>query len=163
MLSRRAAFSLATAVVLAISLGIKALMPNNTSTLDFERYRRELAALLVAQGFAVGIEVRNFGGDVVVATRGSCRLKLRTEDTVAGLTVFKYSVPDLPLLNYRFRGSYSKSFPSGTFELRSRLQWLGLRYGLVRAVERPLLIAANKGCDMAMIDFGPQLLFLKKA
>ncbi len=161
MLSRRVAFSLAAAVALAISLGIKALAPHDKTLFDVERYDRGLVELLAAQKFAAGIEDRPYDWDIVLAERGNCRLKARLQFGLDGRSAFKYFAQDLPVLKNRYRGTYLDNFPRGRFELRSRIQVLALRFGLIQAVEFPLQIAASPGCDLSTIDFGPQLLFRK--
>ena len=97
----------------------------------------------------------------VAAERGSCRLKARLQYALDSQSSFKYLAPGLPVLKYRYRGTYRGDFPRGSYELRSRFQSLGLRFGLADAMEVPLLIAASPGCQLAAIDFGPQLLFRK--
>jgi hypothetical protein len=158
MLSRRAGFSLVAAVALAISLGIKALAPGDIIPLNVERYDRELVALLAAQAFAAGIEDRPYDWDIVAAQRGSCRLKARLQYGLDSRSAFRHFAQDLPVLKYRYRGTYLDDFPRGGFELRNRIQSLGLRFGLTHAVELPLLIAASPECELSKIDFGPQLL-----
>ena len=161
MLSRHAAFSLFAAAALAISFGIKSLAPNDIIPLNAERQHRELVALLADQGFVVKIEDRPYDWDIVAAERGSCRLKARLQYALDSRSSFKYLAPGLPVLKYRYRGTYRGDFPRGSYELRSRFQSLGLRFGLADAMEVPLLIAASPGCQLAVIDFGPQLLFRK--
>ena len=161
MLSRRAAFSLFAAAALAISFGIKALAPSDIIPLDAERQHRELAALLVGQGFAVRIEDRPYDWDIVAAERGNCRLKARLQYALDSQSSFKYFAPGLPVLKYRYRGTYRSDFPRGIYELRSRNQSVGLRFGWADAMEVPLLIAASPNCQLATIDMGPQLLFRK--
>jgi hypothetical protein len=161
MLSRRAGFSLVAAAAIAISFGIKAMAPGAIIPLNVERYNRELVALLAAQKFAAGIEDRPYDWDIIAAQRGSCRLKARLQYGLDNRSAFRYFARDLPVLNYRYRATYLADFPRGRFELRSRVQSLGLRFGLTRAIEFPLLIAASPDCDLDTIDFGPQLLFRK--
>lgn len=159
MLSRRAAFSLFAAAALAISLAVKALAPSDIIPLDVARHHRELAALLAGQGFAASIEDRPYDWDIVAAERGSCRLKARLQYALDSQSAFRYFAQGLPVLKYRYRGTYQDDFPRGRYELRSRMQSLGLRFGLADAMEVPMLIAASPGCDLAAIDLGPQLLF----
>ena len=161
MLSRRAAFSLVAAVALAISLGIKAEAPDDIIPLDIIRYDHGLVALLAAQKFTAGIEDRPYDWDIVVAEKGSCRLKARLQYGLDSRSAFKYFAQDLPVLKYRYRGTWLDDFPRGRFELRSRIQSLAMRFGLNQTIEFPLLIAASPACDLTTIDFGPQLLFRK--
>ena len=161
MLSRRAAFSLFGAVALLVSLGIKSLAPNPTLSLDVERSQRELASLLITQGFAVKIVgQRDF--EYVQGNRANCNLITRLERSLETQAEFVSATKNLPVLKYRYRGAYLGDFPRGRFDLRNRLELLGLRFGLTRAAEFPLLIAASPGCDLTKIDFGPQLLFKKQ-
>ena len=158
MLSRRAGFSLLAVVALAISLGIKAAAPSDLVPMDVEAYDRGLVALLARQGFSAGLEDRPYDWDIVQAQRGNCKIKARLQFALDGKSAFRYFANGLPVLKYRYRGTYLDDFPRGNFELRSRIQSLRLRFGLGRALEFPLLIAANPECDLSAIDFGPQLL-----
>lgn len=155
MPSRRAAFSLLVAVGLAITLGAKALTPNSDLQLDGTAYSPTLVALLTRQGFAAKIEMRAANSDVV-ATRGACRLRARMQGALYELAAFRYVTQDLPAPAFRYRGAWSPSFPRGRFEILSRLQWFGVRYGMAHGVEIPLLVAASRECDLSKIDFGSQ-------
>ena len=159
MLSRRAAFSLFVVVGLAITLGGKALAPNSNMQLDESSYSPRLVTLLTRQGFAASIEKRSFSSDVV-ATRGACRLRARMQGAMYGLAAFRYFAQDLPAPAFRYRGAWSQDFPRGRYEILSCAQWLGVRWGVTRGVEIPLLVAASRECDLSAIDFGPQQVLL---
>ena len=107
------------------------------------------------------IEDRPYDWDIVAAERGNCRLKARLQYALDSQSSFKYFAPGLPVLKYRYRGTYRSDFPRGIYELRSRNQSVGLRFGWADAMEVPLLIAASPNCQLATIDMGPQLLFRK--
>ncbi len=155
MPSRRAAFSLLVVAGLAITLGAKALAPNSDLQLDETAYSPTLVTLLRGQGFAATIEPRASNSDVVAA-RGACRLRARMQGALFGLAAFRYITQDLPAPAFRYRGAWSQDFPRGRYEILSRLQWLGVRYGMVQGVEIPLLVAASRECNLSEIDFGSQ-------
>lgn len=157
MLSRRAAFSLFVAAGLAVTFTIKQLAPNSNTVLDEASYNAKLAGLLAGQGFAVKTERRGISTDII-AERGQCRLRARMQGALFGYAAFRIAASGLPVPAYRYRGTWSAEFPRGTYEVRSRLEWLGLRAGLVEGVEMPLLAAVGAGCDRGGIDFGPQRL-----
>ena len=161
MLSRRAGFSLFVAAGLAVTFTIKQLAPNSAAVLDESSYNDKLAGLLTQQGFAVKTERRGVSTDII-AIRGKCRLRARMQGALFGYAAFRNAARDFPVPAYRYRGRWLRDFPRGTYEVFSRLQWLGLRFGLVEGVEMPLLAAVSEGCDRAMIDFGPQQLTAKR-
>ncbi len=161
MLSRRAAFSLLVTAGLAVTFTIKQIAPNSDAVLDEASYNGKLADLLTAQGFVARTERRVVHTDIVAA-RGQCRLRARMQGALFGYAAFRIAAGELPVPAYRYRGKWSRDFPRGTYEVLSRLQWLGLRYGLVEGVEMPLLVAVSDSCDRARIDFGPQQLTAKR-
>lgn len=130
--------------------------------LDVGRYERELSALLTGQGFMVVSEPRKFNGNILFATKGGCSLRVQPHDDASTKTAFAFFARDFPVLKYRYRGVYRDSFPRVWLPLHSRLQWFGMRYGLAKGVERPLLIAATRGCDLSTIDFGPQIFVMQR-
>ncbi len=161
MRSHRAAFSLVALVLLAATLGIKARMLDIAAGPDLARFNRELAGLLAAQGFAVGIEDRVLDMDFVTARRGDCEIKARAEDTADRHAAFRGFTAHLPVVRYRYRGELRTSFPRGLYDLYGLTGRIATRLGLSRSSERPLAIAASTSCDLNRIDFGPQQVFAR--
>lgn len=157
MHSRRAAFSLLAALALLASLGLKARVMEAVPRMDLAGYNQELGRLLAEQGFVVEIEDRVGDADLVVARRGACMLKARSEETADMQRSFRLFSAGLPVLKYRYRGSLRDSFPGREYGLRSLLSRMILRLGISDAAERPLAIAAARECNLPRIDFGPQL------
>lgn len=158
MRSRRVAFSLLAAALLAVSLGIKARVMEAVPPMDLPAFNGGLAALLARQGFTVEIEDRAGDGDLVVARRGPCTLKARSEETADMQRSFRLFTAGLPVLRYRYRGTLRDSFPGREYGLRSLADRMLLRLGLIDTTERPLAIAAASECDLTGIDFGTQLI-----
>lgn len=159
MRSRRAAFSLIFAAGLAATLGLKARMLDIGSGPDLARFNRDLAALLVTQGFAVSIEDRVDNLDLVAASRGACRFKARIETTADRFEALRTFTIGLPVVRYRYRGELLGTFPRGRFDFDSLLGRITMRLGLALSSQQPLAIAASPACDLGRIDFGLQQVF----
>lgn len=161
MRSRRAAFSLLAALAIAATIGLKAATLNVATAPDLLRFNRELAAHLATQGFATAIEDRMLEMDLVVATRGACRLKARAEDNADRYLSFRHFTADLPVVRYRYRGDLLTAFPRGRHDLHALADRIGARLRLIETTEQPLAIAASAACDLSAIDFGPQRIYLR--
>lgn len=161
MRSRRAAFSLLAVLAVAATLGLKALTLDIAAAPDLLRFNRELAAHLAGQGFATSIEDRVLDMDLVVASRGACRLKARAEDNADRYRSFRHFTADLPVVRYRYRGEMLDEFPRGRHDLYALAARIGLRLRLIDTTQQPLAIAAAAACDLSAIDFGPQRIYLR--
>jgi hypothetical protein len=161
MLSRRAAFSLIAGLALVLSLGVKSRALNLATAPDIPRFNRELVQGLQAQGFTASIEDKVLDLDFVVASRGDCYLRLRSESSADLGDSFRKFAHDLPVQGFRYGGTLRGDYPRGSADLDALFNRMALRLGLATSSEFPLAYAASPACELGAIDFGPQRTFPK--
>ena len=153
MSKRDVRFSLLLLLAVAVTLGIKVQVTDYSLAPDSAALARALQARLDAQGFATRYERHQHQSDVIEATRGTCRLRVR--DAVRGSQdslIFAQQSPGLGPIRYINRGVWHDAPPVLRMQIDKAAAHVFARLGFSGAFPATLAIAAQ-GCDPAALDF----------
>lgn len=153
MSKRGARFSLLLALAVAVTLGIKVRATQYSLALDSAALTRAVEARLASQGFKVRHEPHGYQSDVIEATRGPCRLRVRDGALASDFSaIFAQQSAALGPIRYVYRGEWLTAPPLFRMQIDKAAAHVLARVGLPSTFPATLAIAA-RGCDPATIDF----------
>lgn len=153
MSKRDVRFSLFLALAVAVTLGIKVRATDYSLVLDSPALTRALEARLASQGFTTHREQHVYQSDVIEATRGPCRLRVRDGALSSQYTtLFALESSALGPIRYVHRGKWLTAPPLLGMQIERATGHLLARLGLPGTFPATLAIA-TRGCDPATIDF----------
>ena len=141
------------ALAAALTLSMKARLNDYSAEPDESHLMRDLTAKLVPQQFITTVETHHFPESTVIATRGSCIVRItdgsRANQMAPILTLQSRSVGPL---KYFYKGQWSVEPPILSSEFERYFQLVATRLGVRRSREVILAVASSPGCKHAAFD-----------
>jgi hypothetical protein len=151
--SRALRLSVALAVLIGVTLGLKLLAAGRAAEPDGGRLARDMAAALATRGFSTAV-VPHHLFDYVVARKGDCAL-VAANALAAGYLRERFAeeVRGVGPVLYHYRGAPAAAFPRVIPVLSEHLQNWAYQVGIVAPRTPVIAIAASPACRLDSIDW----------
>lgn len=146
-------FSILLALGATLSLSIKARLNDYATVPDEQHLTREISAKLRRQHFITRLETHLFPESTVIATRGTCRVRITDGTRSNQLTsVLGAQSRSVGVVRYYYDGEWSSKAPLVRSELARYWQLVLGRLGIRYSRGVILVVAASPGCTQSTYD-----------
>ena len=153
MLKHDLRFSLLLALGAALTMGLKVRAIGYDRATDSPAFTRALQASLEDQGFTTRYEPHQYQSDVIEATRGTCRMRVRDATWAGQYTgLFQQQSGGLGPIRYVYHGDWLATPPLLRMNLERSGAHMLVGFGLSGRFQ-PALAVAARGCNQATADF----------